>query len=403
MKIGLRTGVVLLCAGAFLSGYSPAFGQDAGVAQQLQEGVDLLKRGQDDAALQKFRAILAANPSQEDAYQLVRSTDEQVFLKMLAKRGEFAQIAERILSLARREEADKSKDADAIAALAAKACGSSDVVEARRAAEELAAKHGEFAVPALLGYLGSNDVNTRANAIIALRSIGADGITALAASLGTGSDLQQRNVAAVLGMIGDARAVPALLKTAKGSGTAAAEAAKAAATLGAKGTDATEAYLGLAMKYLAGDGAAVRDYDRATTVWSVKDGKLTGTDVPKFIYPMEQAEQAAYDALAVSPGNGTAAAIIALVQYVEQAAYENLPDVVKQTPAAQDAAKTLAGLGSLGSSVGADNLNTAYALARTAPSSRASPTRTGRSGTPPRSPSSASPPRRRSPAPTRSP
>lgn len=363
MKIGLRTGVGLLCAAAFLSGYAPAFAQDAGLQQQFKEAVDLLNRGQDEPALQKLKAILAANPSQEDAYQLVSSTSSISFLKMLEKRGEYAQIANRILSLAQREEVMKSKDGDAIRALAARATGSNDVMETTLAAEELSSKHGEFAVPALVGYLGSNDVNTRANAIIALRKIGSDGVTALAASLGSGSDLQQRNVAAILGMIGDARAVPALLRAAKGSGTAAAEAAKAAASLGAKGTDPAEAYIGLAMKYLAGDGAAVRDYDRATTVWSVKDGNLVGTDVPKFLYPMESAEQAAYDALSVSPGNSTAAAVIALVQFVEQAAYDNLPDSVKATPAAQEAAKSLAGLGALGASVGADSLNTAYALA----------------------------------------
>lgn len=369
MKIGLSMavrntrsgGIKLLCAAAFLAAlHGGAIAQDAGVEQAFKEGVDLLKRGQLEQANAKFRSVLAANPSSDDAYSLVRSTDGKVFLEMLKAKGDSAQVAERLLNLSHKAETEKSRDEAAIRALVSTAISSSDVMAASDAADALASKHGEYAVPYVVGHLGSVDVNTRAAAVMVLRRIGADAVLPLAASLGSGNDLQAQNTAKVLASIGDERAVPALLRAAKGGN---AEAGKTAQALGAKATDAAAAYLDLAAKYFTGDTAVLREYDKSSAVWSMADGKLTATDVARFLYPYELAEQAAYDALAVSPGNVDAGAMIALVQFAEQAAHENLPDAVKSSQSAQDLGRNLAGAASLASSVGADGLLRAYGMA----------------------------------------
>lgn len=364
MKIGKSTGVRVLCVAAFLAAWQgAALAQDAsGLGAQLKEGIDLLKRGRDAEANEKFRAVLAADPSSEVAYELVRSTSGDVFVQMLSAKGDAAQVAARLLRLAHKAEIDRSRDEAAIGALVNQAVNTSDLMAASDAADRLAAAHGEYAVPALLGHLGSNDVNVRANAIIALRRIGSDAVAPLAASLGTGSDLQQRNVANLLAAMGDERAVPALLRASKGSGAAAQESAKAAQRLGGAG-DAVAAYLGLGAKYFQGDPMVVRNFDRAFTVWSTVDGKLVGTDVPAFAYNYELAEQCAFDALALSPGNGDAEAMIALCSFAELAAHAKLNDEAKASAGAQGAAKALESARAVGSSIGAENLLKAYGWA----------------------------------------
>lgn len=364
MKIGMRTGVRVLCAAAFLAAWNgAALAQDApALAGQLKEGIDLLRSGKAAEANEKFRAVLAADPSSEVAYDLVRTTSSEVFLDMLKARGDAAQVAQRLLSLAHKTEIEKSRDEAAMAPLVAKAVNDPDLMAASQAADQLAAAHGEYAVPALVGFLGSNDVNVRANAVVALTRIGADAVTPLAASLGSGGEMQQRNVAMLLARIGDERAVPALLRAAKGTGAAAQEAAAAAKKLGGSG-EPVAAYLALGEKYFRGDPLVVRNFDRATTVWSLVGDKLTGTDVPRFAYHFELAEQCAFDALALSPGHGGATAMIALCSFAEQAAHANLSDESRAVASVQGAAKALESARAVGTAAGADNLLQAFALA----------------------------------------
>lgn len=365
MKIGLRTGVRLLAAAAFLSVVGgAAVAQDGGaLAQKLKDGIDLMQRGRTAEANDKFREVLAADPSNEDAYALVKAASAKQILAMLVAKGEASQVAARLLHLAQKMAAGYSKDPEAIAPLVTKLVTTRDLQEQEIAADALAGKHGEHAVPALLGHLGSNDIDVRAAAILALKRIGSGAVAPLAASLGTGSELQQRNVCLMLGGSGDPRGVPALMRAAKGQGVVAKAAADALAKLGAKPGDAADAYIALAKKYYEGDQSVIKDYDTTSTVWSVVDGKLTGTDVPKAVYGFELAEQAAFDALAATPGHAGAQAMIALCAQAEQKALGNMTDEAKKTEEAQAVAKGMSGANALSSSVGADNLLKSFAMA----------------------------------------
>jgi hypothetical protein len=265
MKIGLRT----VFGSSEVAFQGAALAQDAGaLGQQLKDGIDLLERGRTAEANAKFRAVLATDPSSEEAYALVQSTSAKQILEMLKAKGDAAQVAERLLNLSQKAETDRSKDEAAIGGLVSTAVSSRDLQAQETAARQLAAAHGEYAVPALLPHLGSNDIDTRAGAILALRRIGSDAVLPLAASLGTGSEMQQRNVAILLGGSGDVRAVPALLRAGKAGNAAAAD---AATRLGGKG-DAGAAYLALAEKYMVGDPLVLKNYDKTSAVWSMKDG-----------------------------------------------------------------------------------------------------------------------------------
>jgi HEAT repeat protein len=365
MKIGLRTGVRLLSAAAFLAAFSgAAIAQDAGaLGQKLKDGIDLLERGRTEEANAKFREVLAADPSSEDAYALVKTASAKQILHMLTAKGDAAQVAERLLNLSQKAELDRSRDEAAIGALVSKLVSTRDLQEQESAANELAAKHGEYAVPALLPHLGSNDIDTRAAAILALKRIGSDGVLPLAASLGSGSDMQQRNVCLLLAGAGDIRGIPALVKTAKKGGVPGQAATEALAKLGAKGAEPADAYLALGAKFFQGDPQVLKNYDLSSTVWAMKDGKLTGTDVPRAVYGFELAEQAAYDALAVSPGNAGAQAMIALCAFAERAALANVSEEAKKNELVASFAKSLGAADALAASVGADNLAKAFGMA----------------------------------------
>jgi len=350
MKIGRnkRTAVAvlgLLTAGLFTTGLwtETAFAQDAG--NLLKDAVELKRRGKDAEANDKARAALAANPSSDEAYDIVRTTDVHVFLDLLKGGGDMEKAAARILRLSHQEEIERSQDAAAMRALVNRAVapGQSNLPDRMEAARELAAKHGEYAVPMLVEYLGTNDTHQRANAIMALRRIGGDAVSALAASLTTGNQTQKDNVASLLQAMGDHRSEAAQARHAGDAGAA-------------------KAYMKLAKAYFGGDPQTLRNYDGTYAVWGAADGKLAKQDVPRFLYQYELAEQACYDALAVDAKMADARAMIALVSFAEIAAFENLADEAQQVESIQGAGKALEGARGLAASVGAGDLLRAMQL-----------------------------------------
>lgn len=316
-----------------------------GSAEMLKQGVELLRQGKNKEADEKFRAVLAQDPSNEDAYNLVRETDYKVFLDMLKAGGDAEQVAKRLLSLSERIEVERTKDEAAIKELVQQAIQSSELDQREMAARKLAAAHGQYAVPALVGFLGSNDVDQRANAILALMKIGSDAVMPLAASIGTGNEMQKSNTVKLLQRIGDERSAPAV---AKATGDKAGAAQK---------------YLAMSKKYFLGDQETVKAYDRSFSIWTVKDGQLASREVPRYVYNYELAEQAAYEALALDPSLKDARAMIALSAVAEQVAHENLSEEARANEAIQAQGKSLEGAGALAASIGAGGLLDAFRLA----------------------------------------
>ncbi len=338
-----RTALRLTATAAVVFG-GIAFAGTQEASQMLKEGVDLLMQGKTQEANAKFRAVLASDPSDQDAYQLVKETDYKVFLEMLKAGGDAEQAAKRLLTLSHSVEIERSKDPAAIKGLVDTAVGARDLDERDTAARKLAASHGQYAVPALVPYLGSNDVDTRANAVLALTRIGSDAVLPLAASIGTGNEMQTKNTIAILRRIGDERC----------------EAAIAAATGDKAG--AVQKYLAMGRKYLRGDPMTIKSFDRSYAVWTNQDGKLVSRDVPRFMYAGELAEQCGYDALALDPSNKDARALIALADFSEVAAWDNLPDDAKQDATIQAAGKSLDGVAALAAATGTAGLLDAFAM-----------------------------------------
>jgi tetratricopeptide (TPR) repeat protein len=162
-----------------------AVAQDAGAL--FDEGVDLWQRGLTDEAIAKFKEVLAQNPSSEDAYQMLQKAEYQLFLKMLAKGGDAEQIATRLLDLSRPARLEKRMEPERIAELVEEAIHGADFGVRRKANLTLQSEHGEYAVPDLARYLGSNDIDERTNAVIALTGLGSDAVGGAASSLRVGA------------------------------------------------------------------------------------------------------------------------------------------------------------------------------------------------------------------------
>ncbi len=283
----------------------PALALSKGEASDLfKEGVDLLNRGEDAAALEKFSAVLALDPSNEAAYELWKSTEHEVWLNILVKGGQYEIIAKRLMNKAQLGMSEKADDQAAIAGHL-RDLQSDDVIVRAKAIRALAANHGEYAVPYMLPTLGDENASERRVLFMhALTEMGTDVVLPLTAALGTGDAYMRRNVALTLGYIGDPRAAAALTWHAYNDDDEAVRSASAEAAkkLGSTG-DALSLFLQLGDDYHHGRASVLRAVDYSDVTWSWNDGALVSTSVPRFLYGEELSKNAYYNALMTDPSS----------------------------------------------------------------------------------------------------
>lgn len=374
-KLGLFVVVSALATPCALAAL-PAATVRASVSVQdaqatFQQGVDFLRRGRDEEALRAFEKVLASNPSTEEAYQLWKSTDHEVWLDILSKEGDFELIAKRLMGLASMGRLERRDDADAIRALISQL---GDATTRRAATRQLAAEHGEYAVSYLLPALAdSGDQERRVTAMQALAEMNVDVVPPLVAALGSEDAYLRRNVALTLGYIGDPRAVAALA-TVVGSDPDAGARQAAQDALGrmpGQNADAVAAWVALGDLYLARDEGALAG-QIGDVVWSWGDGALVHVQVPGGVYPDAMARQCFGMALAIDPSSQAALSGYVRAQVGEvarlQALADNGEDVAELLEAANNGSVEvgLAGVdaadAALQSAIAAGDVGTAMAL-----------------------------------------
>ncbi len=279
------------------------------------QGVEMLQRGHHDEALAAFQKVLAMSPTEDQAYELWKSTDARAWTDLLVEGGQFELAAKRLLELARLRRKALANDEAAIKPLVVTAVTDGDAMARRKAILALSSNHGEYAVPYLLPYLGSenNDDERRVLAMHALSAMDTDVVPPLSEALANGTDvIQRRNVALVLGNIGDKRGGAVLLYAAK---TDADESVKTAAAgsakkIGAQG-EAVPALLALGDAYHNGRTDVLGPRGVGEAVWKVADGKLVAEPVPQSLFNDEMALRAYKLALRADPTSVAALAGVA--------------------------------------------------------------------------------------------
>lgn len=315
---GFGRSLLVFSAAALLTAGTLSAQDDA--RHLFQEGVRLLMQNKDAEALEKLKAAVAADPSNEDAYKIWQETDNRVWSAMMVKNDELAKVARHMLRLAKLQRKQLSSDADKIRELVGKAL--SDSYEERSmAALELMQNHGDYAVPYLLEALGNPDEETKQSyAILAAHQLGRAGTLPLVAALASDNAILRRNIAAALLYTADDRALPALKRLAERDDDASVRevAQKAVVKIGGAGIGpATSLYLAHSHDYLT--GGRLIDGDILDGVWSFEDGKLEHRKVPAVVFPLELAKDAAYGALQVDPNSEDALVALSRAYVAEKA------------------------------------------------------------------------------------
>jgi len=321
--IALASLTVPVVAAPAVGGIAP---QDD-VQSTFAQGVEMLQRGHTEDALAAFQKVLAMNPTQEQAYELWKGTDVAVWRDILVAGGQFELAGKRLIELARLGRKAIANDEAAIKGLVAKVVTDGDAVERRKALLELSADHGEYAVPYLLPYLGgeNGDADRRVLAMHALSQMDTDVVAPLCASFASQDVVLRRNVAMVLGNIGDPRGGAALLWAARGDAdeSVRSAASESAARIGAKG-DPVGAYLALGDAYHHGGSEVLGPRGKSEVVWRFADGKLVPDVVPPSLYNDEMALRCYSMALRADPNSVGALAGLARSWAAERSEIEAL-------------------------------------------------------------------------------
>ena len=276
----------------------------------MTESIPLMT-GKKDEALTNLQGVLKLDMSREDAFTLWAATEKDKWHEMLLQKDELGKIAQHILSLARQGRIALSRDESAIAALASKATDA-DYETRTVATVELANKHGEFAVSALLGKLGDHDDEKgQVYAIMALRQIGRAATLPLIEAMASNGATLKRNICAVFNLTKDHRAIPAMSAALKDGNEGVVTVARAAlSSMGQQaGAEAVALYLAQSQDYLTGIGT--QGADISDVIWSFQDNKLTFKDCSPAVYSFELAKKSAEKALSMDPSSDRATTLIA--------------------------------------------------------------------------------------------
>ncbi|MEX1025389.1 MAG: HEAT repeat domain-containing protein, partial [Planctomycetota bacterium] len=312
------TRLSLVASLALLGSASHLWAQDAD--SKFREGLDLLKRGEAEAALVAFQDALAADPSQEMAYDLWQQTDTDLWLKLLAKEGQYELIAKRFMHLAEMGRKARTNDQDVIRELIGD-LAAPDRATRVAAERKLAADHGEFAVPFLVYRLadqGNDDLRT--TAMVTLPRLGDQVVPPLVEALATSDAFLRRNVAAVLGYVSDPRAAGPLAKLVETDEDPVVRevAQQSLERCGGAPAGALDALLVLGNAYHNELPGALRPHQYSGVIWEWQGNKLEPIETPRFLYRHEMAKKAYYDALDLAPNSSAALAGVARVTVAEQ-------------------------------------------------------------------------------------
>jgi len=319
-KLGLALTLTALCSTVALAAPAP---QDAQAL--FEDGVALLKRGRDDEALVRFKQVLASEPSHQEAYELFKSTDHEIWLQMLVAEGDMQLVALRLTGLAEIGRVERSNDPDAIRALLGKVL-SDDAVDRRGALRQLAAEHGEYAVPYMLPALADQvDEDKRVLAMDALTRMSTDVVLPLIEALASDDAFLRRNVALVLGYIEDPRAAAALSVLAASDSDGGVQQA-AIVALGHMGgaVDPLMAYVEAGDDYHFRRANILAGYMYSRVVWNWTGEGLSSTEIPRALYNDELARRAYLRALGVDASFRVARAGVARANVAAMADLDRL-------------------------------------------------------------------------------
>jgi HEAT repeat protein/CheY-like chemotaxis protein len=354
-----------MAATAFLlSAVRPVAAQEEQVLEAFKKGIAYYEAAEYDKAKEVLDKVLAAQPGAQVALKMRDLAELRVLIEMKdnQKLGPEADKLLDLMTRAARESVRKVENPEQLV----RDFSSSDV-KVYLAARIAIIGHGPYAVPYMLPLLVLDQEKNQtvvARAVSALSAMPPDTALPLIEALqGSDEALLKCRIAGVLGQLGDARALPALLAAV--SNPKSLEPTKQAATealvsitkkpVDSLGT-ADAQYADLARAYVFEDGKRVGfTYGTSSPIWTWRAGtgdlaqRLTYELVPDFLYYQRMGTEVALAGLAAAPGNPDLTALLAASQARQLAlcklfaspdvvvSGKPLPDEVKRDAAARAA------------------------------------------------------------------
>ena len=321
--------VLLLVLGA-----STTFAQDRGDLQQLfDQGMQAYRQGDYETAITKFREIVAQDPTQADAMQLLDASQDAL-LELMVAGGEFETFAKEVLRKAAAADREMRRDPEAAAEVAQGAFADS-YAERNRAIFELATRFGPFGVPPLVEALGDPDHSRRLAAIYALSRMGSAVFVPVVAASHSEDENVRLGTLHVLNALGDPRADARVADMAANDPSAEVQ-ALARKVLDDAHADPAVAHYEQGLAYFHHDpeyGSSPAENEGV--LWTVEGRRLEWYEVPPAIVPLELAKHHLLRAMEL--GHPDAAPMVAQVYAAEVAILDGLAasgqDVAEQRSA----------------------------------------------------------------------
>ncbi|MAG33180.1 MAG: hypothetical protein CL908_20065 [Deltaproteobacteria bacterium] len=319
MRGFFATGLLFICVVGLAP---PAWAQPTGT---LAEALELYQRGDDKGALTKLKALLATDPSSEQVFAMITSIEMRDWTRMMIASKEHAAVIKQLFHMALPAQREHAKDPDKIKGLVATALDDKDWAKRMNAMTTLAADHGEYTIPHLVGRLSSENSMRRAGAMELCRRLGAQSVMPLVQALEIGDQNLQAAALTVLGQSKDSRALPYVAAYALGptDGRLKEAGTKALADMGGSGITPDQIgglFQGLAESFYRRDTATVDPFRRSYVAWAQADGKLVAREVPRDIYHLKLAEEILYDMVNYDPNQMDAQVLLGSVLVAQEVA-----------------------------------------------------------------------------------
>ncbi|MFK5956186.1 MAG: hypothetical protein QM477_07060 [Planctomycetota bacterium] len=281
----IRTSVLHLLVGATLFTVFATSANAQSSQQLLDQGMAAYHQGNYEAATAKFREIVASNPSNADALQMLHQS-EDALLELLIEGGEFEAFAREILASARTEGREAMRDLDA-AATAAEGCFSDSYSDRANAIFALSQNFGPFGAVPLVSALGDSNESRRLAAIYALSRMGSNMVLpVLAATHSTNTEVRLSSLH-VLNALGDARTMARVADMAANDGDGSVQALASSIVSG----DAASMLLEQGSYYFHHDMVrGLAPTENYGVLWTIDGRTLSPYDVPQNVVEMELAK-----------------------------------------------------------------------------------------------------------------
>lgn len=284
----IRTSVLRLLVGATLFTVSATSANAQSSQQLLDQGMAAYHQGNYEAATAKFREIVASNPSNADALQMLHQS-EDALLELLIEGGEFEAFAREILAAARSEGRETMRDLDA-AATAAEGCFSDSYSDRANAIFALSQNFGPFGAVPLVSALGDANESRRLAAIYALSRMGSNMVLpVLAATHSTNTEVRLSSLH-VLNALGDPRTMARVADMAANDADGSVQ-ALANSVVAGMGGDAAQMLLEQGSHYFHHDMVrGLAPTENYGVLWTIDGRTLSPYDVPQNVVEMELAK-----------------------------------------------------------------------------------------------------------------